>query len=66
MADTIQKKFAVTVGQTSDVTACCAIIGAHNAKAIDREIVAAAVNDRNPDQPPISATECRYVILIAS
>ena len=48
-----------TTDQMADIASCCATIGAEDAKAIDWDVLASAVNARSPEKPRIDAEECR-------
>ena len=48
----------------TDVARCCATIGAKEAKPLEWDRLAEAVNKRNPEQAPISVTECQYVPIL--
>ena len=45
----------------TDVARYCATIGAKEAKPLEWDLLAEAINKRNPEQAAISATECQYV-----
>lgn len=52
------------MGKDLEIARCCATIGAKDAKPLDWEALAKAVNERNPYKAPISAVECQYVLTI--
>ena len=49
-----------------DIATCCATIGAKEAKPLEWDRLAEAVNKRNPEQAQISAAECQYVLILLS
>lgn len=51
------------MGKDPEIARCCATIGAKEAKPLDWEALAKAVNERSPNKAPISAVECQYALL---
>ena len=48
----------------TEIASYCATIGAEEAKPLEWDSLAEAVNKRNPDQAPISSAECQYVSIL--
>ena len=60
------KVYNISMERRSDIARYCATIGAKEAKPLEWDVLAEAVNKRNPQQAEISAVECQYVLILFS